>query len=206
MGDDVVEYYHALCRQPHVERVEIVRTVDRLGERDSKVVSRTTEPPFSHVTVEPALRAVRLPIDVCLAMVGPWEQREPDGLFLIHGAILKVALLGCAPFIDLDPPTIRYVPETKKGSPPKPQYYDCRNQDCLFDDLVEPWFAYEMGYRGLEAEVRELLKRRPEVMAWLWDVLLLAARLDVSHRGLTIQPWVSPLAGSLTRLRSSWRL
>jgi hypothetical protein len=183
MGDDVVEYYHSLCRQPHVTRVEIVRTVDRLGERVSKVVSSTTEPPFSHVDVEAALRKVPFPVDVCLAMVGPWEQREPDGVFPIPGAILKVALLGCAPFIDLDPPTIRYVPKSDKSPPPGPQYYDCRNQDRLFDDLITPLYAFEMGYRSLEAKVRELLKRRSEAMAWLWDVLLLAAGLDVRHRG-----------------------
>jgi hypothetical protein len=105
MGDDLAEHYHALCRQPHVERVEIVRTVDRLGERVSKVVSLTREPPFSHVTVEATLREVPYPLDACLAL-GPWEQREPDGVFFIPGTILKVAFLGCGPFKGLERPQI----------------------------------------------------------------------------------------------------
>jgi len=178
MGDDLVEYYRTLCRQPHVTRVEIVRSPDLLKIE----VSTPRQPPFFHVKVEDAFRDVRLLLDACLAL-GPWEESTPYGDYFIHHAIMKVGLLGCKPFIDPGPPQIQYVPKSENTEQPSPRPFTCRNWDAFWDGLAEAWCTYEQGCADLQAARREAADIPVKLMDALGDFMPVPKALHQRQQG-----------------------
>jgi hypothetical protein len=178
MGDDLVEYYQDLCRKPHVTRVEIVHSPDQLKIE----VLHPRQPPFFHVKVEDAFRAVRLPLDACLAL-GSWEESTPYGDYFIPYAIIKVALLGCEPFIDPGPPQIQYVPKSEKGEQPSPRLFTCRDWDALWGGLADAWCTYEEGRTDVQAARREAADIPVKLVAAQRDFIPVLKALDKRKQG-----------------------
>jgi hypothetical protein len=127
--DDLVEYLRSWSHQPHVALVE--------GRFET-----TLGPMFFRLDVEPYLRAVPLPLAECLARERIEELVREEDVF-IPVAILSLCLLGCEPFIDLDPPKIRVVPKNTKVPHPRSRLYRCRDRDRLFHNLAWALFIYD---------------------------------------------------------------
>jgi hypothetical protein len=149
-------------------------------------------PLFFRLDAEPCLRAVPLPLAECLARER-LEELDPEKFDSIPVAILRLCLLGCSPFIDLDPPKIRDVRKNKKVPHPRPRLYHCRDWDRLFHDLVWSLFAYDEGLDAMDWS--DFSNGRSETLASLETFAAFLEQLHRRGRAL-VHPSIRPRSTS----------
>jgi hypothetical protein len=183
MGDDLVEYYRSVCDGGIVERVEMVYSLRRV----ETAVSLRLEPLFPHLTVEPCLRAVPLSLEDCLARE-PWVEDTWGTSVVRPRRILNICLLGCPPFMGLDPPQIWCVPESQKDPPRSPYPVACQNREALFDGLIQDLLVYQWGRKGLLPDGQELALMLLETRRALESYGQIPRELARQHRRYADQP------------------